>query len=123
MDYVKCPNCGKQIARKSSSCIYCGVTKSVIEQSIIENEVKAIKETPLKIEGFINNHKFHIIIAEILILVSVIIIYSFRYLPKIIAYSKSERVNNNIKRCENYGGKWNGENFTCETEYGTIEMK
>ena len=123
MDYIKCPHCGKQISKKSTSCIYCGITKNIIDQSIREDEVKAIKETPLKVEGFINNHKFHIIIAEILILVLAITIYAFKYLPQIITYSKNERVNNNIKNCQNYGGKWNNESSICETEYGIIEMK
>ena len=39
MNYIKCPNCGKQISSKSTSCIYCGISRNIIEQ-----EMK-IKET------------------------------------------------------------------------------
>ncbi len=123
MNYIKCPNCGKQISAKSTNCIYCGITKNIIDQRLKEKEVSSIKETSSQIEGFINNYKKHIIIGELLIIILIIVIYSYSYLPKIIQFSKSERINNNYKTCENYGGKWNSETNLCETEYGIIEMK
>ena len=123
MNYIKCPNCGKQISIKSTSCIYCGISKNIIDQRLKEQEVSSIKETSSQVEGFINNYKKHIIIGELLIIILIIIIYSYSYLPKIIEFSKNERINNNYKTCENYGGKWNSETNLCETEYGIIEMK
>lgn len=123
MNYIKCPNCGKEISNKSTSCIYCGVSKNIIDQRLKEQEISSIKEPGVKIEGFINNHKSHIIIIELLIIVLSIVIYSCSYLPKIITYSKNGRIINSVKKCEDYGGKWNENTNLCETEYGTIEIK
>ena len=123
MNYIKCPNCGKEISSKSTSCIYCGISRGIIEQRLKEKEVSSIKETPSQIEGFINNHKKHIIILEIVIILIIGIVYVSSYLPKIITYSKNERINQNIENCKNYGGNWNSETSLCETDYGIIEMK
>lgn len=123
MNYIKCPNCGKEISSKSSNCIYCGISRTIIDQRLLEDEVKSIRETSSQIEGFINNHKNHILLAELILIIGSIIIYISSYLPKIINYSKNERYNNNIERCSDYGGKWNSNNNACETEYGVIEMK
>lgn len=123
MNYIKCPNCGKEISNKSNSCIYCGISRSIIDQRIKEKEISKIKETSSKVEGFFNNHKIHIVIGELMIIILIIVIYAYSYLPKILTYSKNERIINNIKKCEEYGGKWNEDTNLCETEYGTIEIK
>ena len=43
MNYIKCPNCGKQISAKSTSCIYCGITKNIIDQRLKEKEVSSLQ--------------------------------------------------------------------------------
>lgn len=123
MNYIKCPNCGKQISRKSSSCFYCGITRSIIDQELKSDEISKIKELPSEIEGFYYNHKNHIILAEILIILVVLGIYLFSYLPIIIDYSKKSRVDHFQKQCSNYGGKWNNDDKTCQTEVGIIDMR
>lgn len=123
MSYIKCPNCGKQISRNSSSCFYCGITKSIIDQELKSDEISKVKELTSQIEGFYNNHKNHIILAEILIILAVLVFYSFSYLPTILEYSKKERVVSLQKQCSNYGGKWNNDDKICETEVGIIDMK
>lgn len=40
MNYIKCPNCGKQISVKANGCIYCGLSKSIIDQELKMNEIK-----------------------------------------------------------------------------------
>ena len=123
MSYIKCPNCGKQISRNSSSCFYCGITKSIIDQELKSDEISKVKEWTSQIKGFYNNHKNHIILAEILIILTVLIFYSFSYLPTILEYSKKQRVVSLQKQCSNYGGKWNNDDKICETEVGIIDMK
>lgn len=123
MNYIKCPNCHQQISANSTSCIYCGITKSIIDQEIKTKQVKKEKELVSQIEGFYNNNKGKILILEVLILVLVIIIYSVSYLPKIIEISKTERVNNIIEKCQSYGGTWNSNSAICNTEFGIIKIK
>lgn len=123
MNYIKCPNCHNQISANSTSCIYCGITKSIIEQEIRTKQVKEEKELASQIEGFYNNNKGKIIIIEVLILISIVIIYCVSYLPKIIEYSKIERINNNVEKCQSYGGTWNSESSICNTEFGVITIK
>lgn len=122
MEYIKCPNCGKEISKKSSSCIYCGISKNIIEEEIKIKEIKEEKELSSEIEGFYNNHKNHILLAEIVILLLIAVIYAYSYLPKILEFSKIERLNNMIEKCSNYGGKWNSNNSKCETEFGNLDM-
>ena len=122
MNYIKCPNCGKEISAKSNSCIYCGISRGIIEQEMKIKELKDTKELPSKVEGFYNNNKRRIVILEILILVVAAIIYASSYLPKIMEYAKIERLNNMIEKCKNYGGVWNENNSNCETEVGIIDM-
>ena len=123
MNYIKCPNCGKQISSKSTSCIYCGISRSIIEQEMKIKEIKNEKELSSELEGFYQNHKHHILILEVIIILVIAIIYVSSYLPKIIEYSKIERLNKIIDKCSDYGGKWNGQNEICETELGIINMK
>lgn len=123
MSYIKCPNCGKQISRNSSSCFYCGITRSIIDQELKSDEISKVKELPSQIEGFYYNHKNHIILAEVLIILVSVIFYSFSYLPTIIEYSKKERRVSLQRQCSNYGGKWNNDDKVCETEVGIIDMK
>ena len=123
MNYIKCPNCGKQISSKSTSCIYCGISRSIIEQDMKIKEIKNEKELSSELEGFYQNHKHHILILEVIIILVIAIIYVSSYLPKIIEYSKIERLNKIIDKCSDYGGKWNGQNEICETELGIINMK
>lgn len=123
MSYIKCPNCGKQISRNSSSCFYCGITKSIIDQELKSDEISKVKELPSQIEGFYHNHKNHIILAEVLIILAFLVFYSFSYLPTILEYSKKARVVNLQRQCSNYGGKWNNDDKICETEVGIIDMK
>ena len=121
MSYIKCPNCGKQISRNSSSCFYCGITKSIIDQELKSDEISKVKELPSQIEGFYHNN--HIILAEVLIILAFLVFYSFSYLPTILEYSKKARVVNLQRQCSNYGGKWNNDDKICETEVGIIDMK
>lgn len=123
MNYIKCPNCGKQISSKSTSCIYCGISRSIIEQEMKIKEIKNEKELSSELEGFYQNHKHHILILEVIIILVIAIIYVSSYLPKIIEYSKIERLNKIIDKCSDYGGKWNDQNEICETELGIIDMK
>lgn len=122
MNYIECPNCGKQISSKSNSCIYCGVSRNIIDQEIKSKELKKSKEITSSVEGFFHNQKNTIIFFEVLILVVISIIYISSYLPRIIEYSHIERVKNNIERCEQYNGIWNDATSTCETEVGNIPM-
>lgn len=123
MSYIKCPNCGKQISRNSSSCFYCGITRSIIDQELKSDEISKVKELISQIEGFYYNHKNHIILAEVSIILVFVIFYSFSYLSTIIEYSKKERIVNLQRQCSNYGGKWNNDDKVCETEVGIIDMK
>lgn len=123
MKYIKCPNCGKEISEKSTNCIYCGISKNIIDQELKIKEIKKQKELSSEIEGFYHNHKNHILFGEIIILILIVVIYVYSYLPKILEFSKVERLNNMIEKCSNYGGKWNQSTSTCETEFGIINMK
>lgn len=123
MNYIKCPNCGKQISRNSTSCFYCGITKSIIDQELKSDEISKIKELPSQVEGFYNNHKSHIIFLELAIILVIGIFYATSYFPVIMEYSQRERIVNLQKQCNSYGGSWNYENNTCQTEIGVIDMK
>lgn len=123
MNYIKCPNCGKQISSKATGCLYCGISKNIIDQELKMAEMKKEKELPSELEGFYQNHKQHILLLEIFIIIVVAIIYAASYLPKIMEYSRTERLNNMIEKCSSYGGNWNIQNQVCETELGIIDMK
>lgn len=123
MHYIKCPNCHNQISANSISCIYCGITRNIIDHEINSKKIKEEKELVSQVEGFYNNNKGKIVVIEIIILVVLFIIYSVSYLPKIIEYSKNERSNNRVEKCKSYGGTWDAESSTCNTEFGIIKIK
>lgn len=123
MNNIKCPNCGKEISLKSSGCIYCGISKNILEEELKRKEIEEIKEISSEVEGFYNNHKNHILLGEIIILVLIAVIYAYSYVPKMLEFSKVERLNKMIEKCSDYGGKWNNDNYTCETEFGIMNMK
>lgn len=123
MNYIKCPNCNKQISDKSTSCIYCGVTKGTIEQELKANEIKKQKEFISQAEGFFHNNKGKIVALEVLTIISLGIIYAVSYLPKIMEYTQRERLINKIEKCESYGGTWVSDSSLCTTEFGVITIK
>lgn len=120
MKKIICPNCQKEIDLKSTSCIYCGISKSKIEEMIAENSLKK--------NGKITDNsdkKKKILIFEGIILILVIAIYCKLFLPQILDYSKTEKLHKRIETCEqDYSGTWDSEKNYCVTEeYGIVQIK
>lgn len=114
---IKCPKCGNEISEKSTNCIYCGLTKNMIDQELQIKKLSLNKEFNINV----GKNKKLIIAIEVFLIVILITFYSTIYVPKILEYSKQERTRNNIAICEDrYGGTWNFEIDECETEFGVI---
>ena len=114
---ITCPKCGNEISEKSTNCIYCGLTRNMIDQEI------QIKKLTLNKEFNINvgKNKKIIIAIEVFLIVILVAFYSTVYVPKILEFTKQERIRNNIATCEDrYDGTWNHEIEECETEFGVI---
>lgn len=116
---IKCPKCGNEISDKSTNCIYCGLTRNMIDQEL------QIKKLSLNREFNINvgKNKTLVIIIEIFIIIILVAFYATVYVPKILEYTRQERTKNNIATCEEkYNGTWNYETDECQIEFGSIDI-
>jgi len=116
---ITCPKCGNEISDKTMNCIYCGLTRNMIDQEL------QIKKLSLNREFNINvgKNKKLVIIIEVALIVIIVAFYSTMYVPKILEYTNQERNKRKIEKCEEeYNGTWNYEKDVCEMEFGTIDI-
>lgn len=120
MKTIICPKCGKTISDDSNSCIYCGISRNLIDEMSLTDKL----EKQGKIKHKSKNKKL-IIFIEVVLLILIVAVYYKLFIPQILDYTETEKQANRIKSCEeDYNGKWNYELDACDTEdIGTIEIQ
>lgn len=115
---IQCPKCGNEISEKSTNCIYCGLTRNMIDQELQIKKLSLNKEYNVKVKN-----KKMVIFIEVFLIIILVSFYVTTYIPKILEFTKQERIKNNIATCEEeYNGNWNYNTGECETEFGTVNI-
>ncbi|MDD3452773.1 MAG: hypothetical protein PHN42_00635 [Bacilli bacterium] len=118
MHTIICPKCNNEISDKSGNCIYCGLSRNIIDQEIARN-----KYTKQGIMLYKEKHKPLILATELVLLILIFCAYVYLFIPQILNYTKQNKTKSNIENCiDNYNGSWNYEKNICETDIGDVTI-
>lgn len=114
---LTCPKCNNQISSTDTKCINCGLDMTTIEYELKKQELikkGTIKDTSKK-------KKAIIVFIELVVFLTISIIYYQLFIPKILDLTDERKQQNKIQNCENQGGFWDNTINDCNYENSNLK--